>query len=140
MPSSSRLRQFFALADASTNKVDLKYLKHQSESLSAQEKIAVLLFDEVYTAQNVEYSDGSFVGLNEDGVPAKTVLAFMIQSICGKYRDVICLIPVNKLDTGTLCHWFKRVSIAISAFHIVLAVCADNRICNRYVIGSQKYC
>ena len=113
-------------------------MKHQSESLLAQEKIVVLLLNDVQMAQHVEHSNGSFIGLNEDGVPAKTVLTFMVQSICGKYRDVVCLIPVNKLDTGTLSHWFNRVLMAISSFHKVLAVCADNRICNRYVIGSQK--
>ena len=114
-------------------------LKHQSESLSAQEKLVVLLLDEVYTAQRVEYSDGSFVGLTEDDVPTKTVLAFMIQPRCGKYRDAICLIPANKLDTDTLSHWFNRVLRAISAFYKVLVVCADNHVCNRYVLGRQKY-
>ena len=91
----------------------------------------MLLLDEVYTTQRVEYSDGSFVGLTEDGVPAKTVLASMVQSICGKYRDVVCLIPVNKLNTDTLNLWFNRVLKAISAFYKVLAVCADNHIYNR---------
>ena len=109
MPSSSRLRQLSAGSDVITSKVYLKYLKHQSESLSAQEKIVVLLLDQVFMAKCVEYSDGSFVGLTEDGVPAKTVLAFMVQSICGKYRDVVCLIPVNKLNTDTSSHWFNRV-------------------------------
>ena len=130
MPSSSRLRQLSAGSDV-TSIVDLKYLKHQSESLSAQERIVVLLLDEVYTAQRVEYSNGSFVGLTENGVAAKTVLVFMVQSIYGKYRDVVCLMPVNKLNTDTLSHWFNRVSKAISAFYKVLAVCADNHICNR---------
>ena len=47
LPSSSRLRQFSAGSDVSTSIVDLKYLKLQSEGLSAQEKIVVLLLDEV---------------------------------------------------------------------------------------------
>ena len=131
MPSSSRLRQLSAGSDVSTSIVDLKYLKHQSESLSAQKKIVVLLLDEVYMAQLVEYSNDSFVGLTEDGVSAKIVLAFMVQSTCGKYRDVVCLIPVNKLSTDTSSHWFNRVLKAISSFYKVLAVCADNHICNR---------
>ena len=139
LPSSCRLKQFSAWSDVNTSKVGFEYLKHQSESWSAQEKIVVLLFNEVYMAQRVEYSDGSFVGLNEDGVPVKTVLAFMVQSICGKYRDVVCLIPVNKLDTGTLRHWFNGVLMAISSFHKLRAVYADNYICNRYVVGRQKY-
>ena len=74
-------------------------MRHQSESLFAQEKIVVLLLNEVQMAQRVEYSDGSFIGLNEDGVPAKTVLTFIVQSICGKYRNVVCLIPAIDLDT-----------------------------------------
>ena len=69
----------------------------------------MLLLDEVHTAQHAECNDGSFVGLIGDSVPAKTVLAFMVQSICGKYRDIVCLIPVNKLNTDTLSHWFNRV-------------------------------
>ena len=115
MPSSSRLRQLSAGSDVSTSKVYLKYLKHQSENLSALEKIVVLLFDEVFMAKWVEYSDGSFVGLTEDGVPAKTVLAFMVPSICGKYRDFVCLIPVNKLNTDTSSQWFNRVLKSICA-------------------------
>ena len=91
----------------------------------------MLLLNEVYMARHVKYSDGSFVRLTEDGVPAKTMLAFMVQSICGKYRNVVCLIPVNKLNTDTLSHWFNRVLKAISAFYKVLAVFADNHICNR---------
>ena len=131
LPSSSRLRQLSAGSNVSTRRVALKYLKHQSESLSAQEKIVVLLLYEVYTAQHVEYSDGNFFGLTEDNVPAKTVLAFMVQFICEKYRDVVCVIPVNKVDTDTLSHWFKSVLKAISAYYKVLAVCADKYICNR---------
>ena len=63
LPSSSRLRQLSAGSDVSTSIVDLKHLKHQSESLSAHEKIVVVLLDEVYMAQRVEFSNGSFVGL-----------------------------------------------------------------------------
>ena len=75
------------------------------------------------------------------GVPTKTVLAFMVKFTIQKYRNVVCLIPVNKFDTGILSHWFNRVMMDISSFHKVLAVCANNHICNRYryVIGSQKY-
>ena len=74
-------------------------------------------------AQRVEYSNGSFVRLTDDGVPAKTVLAFMVQCICGKYKDVVCLIPVNKLNTDTLSHWFNRVLKAISSFQSTCCLC-----------------
>ena len=75
----------------------------------------MLLLDKVFMAKCVEYSDGSFVGLTEDGVPAKTVLAFMVQSKCGKYRDVVSLMPVNKLNTDTSSHWFNKILKSICA-------------------------
>ena len=53
------------------------------------------MIDEIYTAQRVEYSNGSFVGLTEEGIPSKTVLTFIIQSV----EDVVCLQPVYQLDT-----------------------------------------
>jgi len=73
------------------------------------EQKMVLIIDEVYTAQRVEYTNGSFIGLTEEGMPAKTFLAFMVQSIAGKYKDVICLVPVNRLDTALLHLWFDKV-------------------------------
>ena len=61
-----------------------------------------LMIDEVYAAPRVEYSNGAFVSVTETGFQEKTMLTFMIQSTCAKYNDVVCLIPLNKLDTTTL--------------------------------------
>ena len=97
-----------------------------------EEKV-VLTIDEVYTAQRVEYSNSAFVGLTEDGLPAKTVLTFMVQSIAGKYKDVVCLVPVNKLDTALLRSWFDKVLNALNDIFFIVVVCTDNHVCNRYV-------
>ena len=83
-------------------KLDLNYLKMRVADLSSREQIVALLVDEVYTAQRIEYSNVSFIGLTEEGAQAKTVLPFIIQSIMGKYKDVVCLIPVKKLNTNLL--------------------------------------
>ena len=91
------------------------------------------MIDEVYTAQRVEYSNGAFIGLSEDGEPAKTVLAFMVQSTCDKYKDVVCLVPINKLNTTILRTWFDKVMKAIDEIFFVVALSVDNHICNRYV-------
>jgi len=79
-------------------KVDVAYLKQRTSSMTEGKRTVMLLIDEVYTAQRVEYCNGSYIGLMEDGRPTKTVLAFMVQSVCKICRDVVCLIPVEKLD------------------------------------------
>ena len=61
----------------------------------------------------------------------KAVLTFMVQSIYGKYKDVVCLIPINKLNTALLREWFFKVMKGINDCFQVLAVSADNHVCNR---------
>ena len=41
-----------------------------------------LTIDEVFTAKCIEHSNETFVEVTEEGEPAKTVLAFMVKSIC----------------------------------------------------------
>ena len=106
-------------------------MKTGAADLTPQEQIPTLQVDKVYTAQRVEYNNGSFVGLTEDGRPAKPVLAFMIQSVAGKYKDVVCLMPVNKLNTPLLCHWFDCVMDDINDLFLVVAISVDNHVCNR---------
>ena len=55
-----------------------------------------LIMDEVFTAKCIEHSNETFVEVTEEGEPAKTVLAFMVQSICSKFKDVVCLVPVTQ--------------------------------------------
>ena len=91
----------------------------------------MLIIDEVYTAQRIEYCNGEFIGLTKDGVASKTVLTFMVQSIYGKFKDVMRLIPINKLGTALLCEWFFEVMEGINDCFRVLAESADNYVCNR---------
>ena len=75
----------------------------------------------------MEYNNSSFVGLI-DGRPAKTVHAFIIQSVAGKYKDVVCLIPVNKLNTPLFRHWFDCVLDGINDLFLVVAISVDNHV------------
>ena len=70
------------------------------------------MINEVYTAQRIEYSNGYFVGLTEEDKGAKTVFTFMILSVPHKYKDVVCLLPVNQLGTEFLKKWFDKVVVA----------------------------
>ena len=81
-----------------------------------------LMLDEVYTASRIEYTNGSFQGLTEDGMPSKTVLSFMVQSLHGKYKDIVCLIPVHKLDSSILSTWFHKVMAALHDILLFLQI------------------
>lgn len=79
----------------------------------------------------MKFTNGRFEGLTQNGTRAKTVLAFMVQSMFGKYKDVVCLLPVDRIDTNTLQTWFYKVMEAINEYLFVVAVSTDNHVCNR---------
>ena len=69
----------------------------------------------------------------------------MVQSIRAKYRNVVCLVPISKLDTAVLRAWLDKVMISIDEFLLVSAISLDNHVCNRWdkysiVHWSLLYC
>ena len=116
LPSISHLQKLSAVINVESGSLNLHYLQQKTNILTEMEKKALLIIDEVYTTQRVKYSNGSFIGLKENGTPAKIVLTFMVQSIAGKYKDVVCLVPVNKLETSLLHFWFEKVMRSMNNF------------------------
>ena len=131
LPSISSLRKLSMGMTVQGGTLDTNYLRSRVAEVPEQERIVVLMLDEVYTAQRVVYTNGSFIGVTEEGASAKTVLTFMIQSVKGKYKDVVCLIPIHKLSTALLWKWFDLVMSALNDLFLVVAVSADNHVCNR---------
>ena len=113
------------------NLVNGNYLKERTCSLQSYEKIVTLMIDEIYTAKRVEYSNGAFVGLTSDREPTKTVLSFMIQSVSSHYKDIVCIIPVNRLSAQDLLKYFRRVMADLAEFVEVIAISVDNHAVNR---------
>ena len=131
LPSLSRLRAYSSCLSVKAGTLDISYLKQRTEELNEKERLVTLMIDEVYTAKQIEYANGSFVGLTESGEPAKTVLAFMVQSSCSKFKDVVCLVPVNKLDSTKLKTWFNIIMDALRDMFCIVAISVDNHVCNR---------
>ena len=131
LPSRSLLQQLSSPMNVDSHTIDLNYLKARITELTPKECVFVLLIDEVYTAQRKEYSDGSFISLTIEGKPAKTVLVFMVQSVVGNFKDIFCLVPINKLDTALLHHWLNVVLSALDTLCSVVAISVDNHVCNR---------
>ena len=74
LPSISRLRQYSSVMSVETSFLDLSYLTARTKDLLKECCIMVLVIDQVYTAQSIDYSNGNFVGLTEKGKRAKTCL------------------------------------------------------------------
>ena len=122
LPSVRRLQSLSSSAAISSGQIDVEYLSQKTRNLPPHEKIVTLVMDEVYVAQRIEYTDGAFVGLAADGSSAKTVLSFMVQSVCSNYKDMICLIPVSKLDTSILHTWLHKVLVALHNLKFLLSL------------------
>ena len=56
---------------------------------------------------------------------------FMVQSVSSNYKDMLCLILISKLDTRILQAWLQKVLVALPNLFVIVAVSADNHICNR---------
>ena len=115
--------------------LDTNYLRSRVTELPEQERIVVLMLDKVYTAQGVEYTNSSFIGVTE-GASAKTVLTFMLQSVKGKYKDVVCLIPIHKLSTALLRKWFDMVMSALNDLFLLIIMFATGKM---WFMLSQSY-
>ena len=80
----------------------MNYLKQRAEHLEEREHLMMIISDEVYAAKRIECSNETLVGITEEGQLAKTMLAFKSQLICSKFKDVVSLVPVIKLDSTKL--------------------------------------
>ncbi len=131
LPTVRRLQQLSEGTSVTTGTVQKTYLRQRSATLKEDEKIVILLIDEVYAAQRVEMVNGRIIGMTENGAVAKTVLTFMVQSIRSKYKDVIKIVPVESLTIDILKKHFYSVLQDIADIFITVAVCVDNHVVNR---------
>lgn len=132
MPSLRTLRRI-GQKFTNLNKDTLEYLKLRSSKLNSHEKSVILLFDEMYVFQSVEYQNGAFVGLStESGEPAKTLLCFMIKSFSSSFADIVAAIPTNRLVVENLkTHFLQVLDVVMKAGFDVVALCCDNHPVNR---------
>lgn len=132
LPSVRTLRKIASRASEFTANTQ-KYLKIKCEKLSEQEKYVILILDEIYVFQNVDYQNGKFTGLvTSSNEVATTVLCFMVKSISAQYCDVIAMIPLRGINVNIVrenCHLALDLLMK-SGLHVVAIVC-DNHPVNR---------
>ena len=91
-----------------------------------------LIIDEVYTKQQVDYVGGKFYGM-ENGEITTLLLCLMIRSVAGRYRDLICKLPVSKLNSSLQKVWFKNVEVLEElGFDVVVTLTDGNEVNHKY--------
>ena len=131
LPSERRLQQLSCRNDVSLNNMDMEYITFRIKNLSDRDRIVTLIIDEIYTAARIEFHNGRFIGMTEDGNVSKTVLAFMVESLTSKYRDVVKLIAVDSLTSQQLRRYFDVLLSRLDQHLFVVAVLVDNHAVNR---------
>jgi hypothetical protein len=136
LPSERTLRSLSKSLSVESRDSILAYLRARREKLNEFEGRVMLLFDEIYVYQRLDYAQGHFYGLSENGLePCTSVLCFMIKSLASKYEDVISMIPITGMSITILERHFKpALQLAIDAgFYVVGSTC-DNHPVNRHYL------
>ena len=108
LPSQKYLSNLTKKVRSDDNLAKESYLNLRVTSLNSYERFVVLIIDEIYVANKMEYSNGKFFGL-KDGSFISTILCFMVRSCCGKFRDVVGMYPIVKLNVSVLNSAFDEV-------------------------------
>ena len=131
LPSERTLKRLFSNLNLNVGASNDHYFKLRKSNLNYFESHVILIIDEIYVAAKIEMSNGTFFGMH-NGEPAKTMLCFMISSVCGKFQDIVNMIPVSKLiadnlhkSTISILEFLSRISFE------VVAICVDNHSVNR---------
>lgn len=131
LPSPRTLRKLHQIVSCSTGVCKDSYLQFRTSGLNEMQRNMILMIDEIYVAQRLEYSNGVIVGLNGESI-ATTVLCFMVKSLCSDFCEVVGLFPVNNLNADTLHKNFLNVLSHLKFFNLhVIVVCVDNATSNR---------
>ena len=114
---SSALNVDFELTEST-----IAYLKARLSKLKKKDLTINLIIDEVHSHHTVDLVDGKVIGLDADGELTKTLCTVMIKSIAGKYRDVISMTPINRLNAEKLVKIWKNVVKAVTEIGFDIAV------------------
>ena len=141
----SKLRNDFKLPSIATltrltskvRKMDeTGFLKKVFDSLTENQKICVLIFDEIYVKKGMSYHGGSTFGkaVNDPAELAKTILGIMIACQYGGPCFVSKMLPVAKLDSKFVNEQIMETikGVKDAGANVKVLVCDNNRVNQKF--------
>lgn len=137
LPSLSTLGNVAMKVASLTSDIE-KYLSNRMSKLEDDEKRVILMFDEIYVYQNLDFTNGAVVGLVTDANQSATsVLCFMIKSLKSGFSDVVAMVPLCGINLPILSDKFHTVlKVVVDCGFDVIAVVCDNHPVNRSLLNS----
>lgn len=133
LPHSRTLRRLTSalLVRNGLDSATLAYLRLRIQKLEPRERLVNLAMDEVYTCQSVELAGGRIYGETEGNV-TKTLFCTHINSVAGKYTDMVSMMPVPHVKKDDIEVTFKQVLQGLTEVgFIVVSVTTDNHRSNQ---------
>ena len=112
----------------------LFYIKQKFKGLTSSDKTVSLLVDEIHLKPFFDFKGGNITGpaLNSKEA-AKLAFTFMISSIFSSYKDVVYILPSNKLTSEILHGFISKTIIGLEAigFRVISVITDNNSINNK---------
>jgi hypothetical protein len=99
------------------------------------------MVDEIHIKPYMDYKGGNLVGSAYDSQNlATTAHVFMIQSLLSPFKDVVQILPVNRMDAHKLFKFLEIVILGLQncGFEVVAIVTDNNKINNKAVSNFVK--
>ena len=120
---------------SSTGNLSLSYLKNKADCLDHKELLVNIQLDEVHITSKLVYHSGKVIGSadnTDQPKPANRLQCFMLSSIMSPNRDVVCLVPVQRMTSEYLTQLIKDViRIVTGAGYTIVSILSDNNVVNR---------
>ena len=134
LPSVRMLRDVASYLNVGANNTTFKYLRNKVNYLNPTELLVTLQLDEIHVKPKVSYQSGQLYGnaSNRDQKQANRIQVFMISSVLSSNKDVVSLVPVQKMTAQDLCSMTQEVIKTVTAAgYNIVAILSDNNVINR---------
>jgi hypothetical protein len=141
LPSTKTLKNIcsnFAI-DPNSEQNDARFLQFAASKfkyLQENDKLLVLMLDEIHLKPYLDYKGGNIVGsaFNSTNLPTSAHV-FMVNSLKSTYKEVVHILPMKKLNAECLHAVMKKVILGLEEIGFEICIVAtDNNSINRKTI------